>query len=50
MDYEGVVLPNHKIKEIRTYVAHEIYRVQKRVDTAYKSYDQYKALLKSIDG
>ena len=27
LDYEGSKLPAHKIKEIRTFVAHEIYRV-----------------------
>lgn len=31
-------------------MAHEIYRVQKRVDTAYKSYEQYKTLLKGFEG
>lgn len=38
------------MKEIRTFVAHEIYRTQKRIDTAYKSYDQYKSLLKGFEG
>lgn len=44
----GIIIQSDKMKEIRQYVAHEIYRSQKKSDDLYKEFQRLKQLREEI--
>ena len=45
---EAMMMSNHKLKEIRTYVAHQIFRVQKRIDESFADIEKQTAIVKGL--